>query len=46
MYFLIDDNKKIIFGWSAKCGCSHVKYMFKFLTEEITNIKNINVHAG
>jgi hypothetical protein len=31
MFFLIDSNKKIIFGWSAKCGCSHVKNIFKFL---------------
>ncbi len=30
MYYLINENKKIIFGWSAKCGCSHVKNMFHF----------------
>lgn len=31
MYFLIDNEKKILFGWSAKCGCSHIKTIFKFL---------------
>lgn len=31
MHFIIDYNKKIIFGWSAKCGCSHVKRMYWFL---------------
>jgi hypothetical protein len=28
MYFLIDDKKKLIFGWSAKCGCSFIKRLF------------------
>ena len=31
MYFLIDYEKQIIFGWSAKCGCSHIKNIFWFL---------------
>ena len=31
MFFLIDHEKKIIFGWSAKCGCSHIKNIFWFL---------------
>ncbi len=31
MYFLIHEEKKIVFGWSAKCGCSHVKKIFHFL---------------
>jgi hypothetical protein len=31
MFFLVDTNKKIIFGWSAKCGCCHIKYIFSFL---------------
>ena len=31
MYFLVDTNKQVIFGWSAKCGCSHVKTIFLFL---------------
>jgi hypothetical protein len=31
MFFLIDNKYKIIFGWSAKCGCSHIKRIFWFL---------------
>ena len=41
MYFFIDDEKKIIFGWSAKCGCSHIKNIFWFLT---TNNIPDNIH--
>ena len=31
MHFLVDKKLKIIFGWSAKCGCSHIKKIFWFL---------------
>ena len=31
MFFLVDKNVKIIFGWSAKCACSHIKKIFWFL---------------
>jgi len=34
MFFLIDAKKKIIFGWSAKCGCSHIKKLFYFLSHK------------
>ena len=37
MKFLIDYNKKIIVGWSAKCGCSHVKNIFWFLQNNLEN---------
>lgn len=38
MIFLVDTEKKIIFGWSAKCGCSHIKNIFWFLqTNNIIN---------
>lgn len=30
MLFLINNEKQIIFGWSAKCGCSHIKNLFYF----------------
>lgn len=33
MYFLVDPKNKIIFGWSAKCGCTHVKYLFWYLLD-------------
>lgn len=32
MYFLTDRVNRVIFGWSAKCGCTHVKNLFYFLT--------------
>jgi len=32
MFFLINKEKKIIFGWSAKCGCNFVKMMFTWLS--------------
>jgi len=28
MYFLINDNKKGLIGWSAKCACSAIKWWF------------------
>lgn len=38
MFFLVDKNRKIIFGWSAKCGCSHIKIIYWFLqTDKIKN---------
>ena len=38
MHFVVDQDNKIIFGWSAKCGCSHVKYIYWFLkTGNLTN---------
>lgn len=41
MYFLIDDKLKVIFGWSAKCGCCHIKNIFWYLQGvEKTNIHN------
>ena len=38
MLFLINIKKKIIFGWSAKCGCTHVKELFYYLSENKENI--------
>lgn len=35
MFFLIDNKQKVIFGWSAKCGCSHVKKLFYYLSKDI-----------
>ena len=38
MYFLVDNDKKIVFGWSAKCGCSHIKQIYWFLqTDDLEN---------
>ena len=42
MYYLLDTNNKIIFGWSAKCGCCHIKNIFWFLqTDKLIN----NIHT-
>lgn len=32
MFFCVNEEKKIIFGWSAKCGCTHIKLIFKYLS--------------
>jgi len=37
MYYLIDAKLKIIFGWSFKCGCSHVKRIYWFLFNNTGN---------
>jgi hypothetical protein len=39
MYFLINNTKKIIFGWSAKSGCTHVKHLFCYYS-------NIQIKKG
>jgi hypothetical protein len=31
MRFLVDNSNKVIFGWSAKCGCSLIKRIFRYL---------------
>lgn len=42
MHFLVDNNSKIIFGWSPKCACSHVKRLFWFF---INNNTNATIHT-
>tara|TARA_Y100000590_G_scaffold306998_1_gene346490 strand:+ start:92 stop:790 length:699 start_codon:yes stop_codon:yes gene_type:complete len=39
MYFIKDNKNKIVFGWSAKCGCSHVKMIFQYLIKNTINFK-------
>jgi hypothetical protein len=46
MLFLIDENKKVIFGWSAKCGCSHIKNMFYYLQTGYCCKPGEYVHKG
>lgn len=38
MRFTVDTENKIIFGWSAKCGCSRVKSIFWFFKTGKTDI--------
>lgn len=43
MFFLVDNERKILFGWSAKCGCSHIKSIFWYFQTGL--IKNkIHTH--
>jgi hypothetical protein len=42
MKFIVDTNLKIIFGWSAKCGCSHVKNMYWYLNGK----ENTKLHTA
>lgn len=42
MFFLVDNNKKLIIGWSAKCGCTHVKILWQFLINNVTDISLFN----
>lgn len=39
MFFIINEEKKIIFGWSAKCGCSHVKKIIHYLKNGLIDNK-------
>ena len=34
MYFLVDHDKKVVFGWTPKCGCTHIKKIFYYLINE------------
>ena len=38
MYFIINDEKRIIFGWSINCGCTFVKTLFYTLTRKVNFI--------
>lgn len=43
MRFIVDIKKKIIFGWSPKCGCSHIKNIYWFLQ---TGNENNHIHTS
>ncbi len=43
MFFLVDNEKKIVFGWSAKCGCTHFKKIFYNLRDGHEN--DFNPHT-
>ena len=42
MFFIIDKERKIIFGWSAKCGCTHIKSIYHYLQNDVIKTKNIH----
>jgi len=31
MHYIVFNNPNVVFGWTPKCGCSHVKYLCYFL---------------
>ena len=35
MHFFVNNDYKVIFGWSGKCGCSHLKKIYYFLRNYI-----------
>ena len=41
MLFITDEINKVIFGWSAKSGCSHIKKIFWYLK---TGNENHQIH--
>lgn len=46
MYFLVDKEQKVIFGWSAKCGCTHVKKLWYFLHDiKVGNLHHNTYHS-
>lgn len=45
MIFLVDQNKKLILGWSAKCGCTHIKYLFRYLTNRNPTELHDKIHS-
>lgn len=46
MLFLVNEQKKVIFGWSAKCGCSHIKNIFYYFQSGKFCKKGESVHRG
>ena len=46
MDFFIDNNKKIIFGTSAKAGCSHVKNLIAFCVKNFSSKQIIELEEG
>ena len=40
---MVNEKNKVIFGWSAKCGCSHIKNLFYFFIDD--NIDN-KIHTN
>ena len=45
MQFLVNNKNKIIFGWSPKCGCSHIKRIFYFIEHNNSNLID-NIHGN
>ena len=53
MNYIINEEKKVVFGWSAKCGCNFVKLIFNYLSGKgithkmgIKDKDGIGLHEG
>lgn len=46
MYFWTDHTRRIVFGWSMKCGCTHVKYLFHYLVSNGQDTDKQSVHTA
>jgi len=48
MRYLVDEKNKIIFGWSPKCACSHIKKIFWYfkLNDPLIKIEDIRIHTN
>ena len=44
MHFLTCHKNKVIIGWSAKCGCTHIKRIFKYLAHNQNIIDHNAIH--
>jgi len=44
MHYIVFDNPKVIFGWTPKCGCSHLKNIAYFLISGIILNEDDPVH--
>jgi hypothetical protein len=44
MRFIVNEDKKIIFGWSPKCGCTHIKNMVYFLENKTLKKIHLGLH--
>jgi hypothetical protein len=44
MMFLVDYKLKIIIGWSAKCGCTHIKHIFEYFIAGV-NKTSSDIHS-
>lgn len=42
MHFIADEKNKIIFGYTPKCGCTHIKNIFYYLRDDMIHP---NVHC-
>jgi hypothetical protein len=44
MRFIVNEGRKIIFGWSPKCGCTHVKNMIYYLENKHLERIHYGIH--